>query len=182
MQARIEDGVVIVLAPATLGAHEERQAVESLVRRVVAKRASTRNDDDLMRRALVLSRRYVPGAPTPSSVRWVSNMTTRWASCSTGDASIRLSDKLIGMPAYVIDAVLLHEVAHLAEPGHGERFRAIVRADPKHDLAEAYLAGASFAAHRGAEALPAVGGPDCVVGAHTLEAGGDEADSNDLHP
>lgn len=154
VQARFEDGVVIVLAPARMSAAEERRAVEDLVRRVTRKSRSARNDDELMERAKQLSRTYVPGAPVPSSVRWVSTMTTRWASCSPSDGSIRMSDVMVGMPDYVIDAVLLHEVAHLVEPGHGPAFRTIVRANPKHDLAEAYLAGASFGSRRSATALP----------------------------
>lgn len=148
IQARLEDGVVVVLAPAAMSSRDERRAVEDLVRRVTRKRRSARNDAALMERARELSRRHVPGAPIPTSVRWVATMTTRWASCSPGDGSIRLSDAMVGMPAYVIDAVLLHEVAHLVEPGHGAAFQAIVRSDPCHDLAQAYLAGASFAAGR----------------------------------
>lgn len=146
VQARVEGDVIVVLAPATLSAREERRLVEDLVRRVTRKARSARNDDELMRRVTAMSARYLPGAPRPSSIRWVSNMTTRWASCSTGDGSIRVSDAMIGMPTYVLDAVLLHEAAHLLERGHGPRFQALVRANPHHDRAEAYLAGASFGA------------------------------------
>lgn len=152
VQARFEDGVVVVLAPATLSAREETRIVEDLVRKMLRKSRSQRNDDTLMRRAVALSRRFVPGAPEPASVRWVSNMTTRWASCSPGDASIRLSDTMVGMPDYVVDAVLLHEVTHLLERGHGPRFQEIVCRYPEHERAQAFLAGASFGARRAAPA------------------------------
>lgn len=182
IQARFEDGVVVVLAPASMSAREERRAVEDLVRRVTRKSRSARNDDALMERARQLSRTYVPGAPVPSSVRWVSNMTSRWASCSPADGSIRLSDAIVGMPAYVVDAVLLHEVAHLVERGHGVAFQTIVRADPKHDVAQAYLAGASFGARRTADALPQHGLDDdnserAATDAHATSSPGDDAPS-----
>lgn len=173
VQARLEGDVVVVMTPARMSAREEAKAVEDLVRRVTRKSRSARNDDALMSRALRLSRAHLPGAPRPSSVRWVSNMTTRWASCTPGDASIRVSDALIGMPDYVVDAVLLHELAHLIERGHGPRFQALIRVYPHHERAEAYLAGASFGARRpGAlPSSPSVDGED--------ESSGGEADEAD---
>ena len=40
-------------------------------------------------------------------------------SCTPAEGSIRVSDKVRGMPGWVLDYVLLHELAHLIEPGHG---------------------------------------------------------------
>jgi hypothetical protein len=50
------------------------------------------------------------------------------------------------MPAWVIDYVLLHELAHLIEIGHGPRFQALVADYPKAELARGYLLGFSDAA------------------------------------
>lgn len=169
MSARFEDGVVVVLTPAHLSARAEREGVEDLVAKVAKKRGSARNDSALMARAKTLTARYIPGSPEPTSVRWVSNMTTRWASCSPAQGTIRLSDALQGMPQYVIDAVLIHELAHLVERGHGPAFQRIVRGHEKHDLAEAYLAGASFGARRGQGQLPKDG-----LDASDLDAEGNE--------
>lgn len=155
VEARFEDGVIVIHTPAHMSGTAEREAIESLVQRLLRKQRSARNDGDLMRRAIALSRAYVPGAPRPSSVRWVSNMSSRWGSCSVGDASIRLSDAMLGMPQYVIDAVLLHEVAHLVERGHGPAFKRIIEAYPNHEKAQAYLAGASFGARQRPGQLPA---------------------------
>ena len=69
-------------------------------------------------RATELSDRYLGGLAGPDSVRWVDNQTARWGSCTPGDRTIRLSARLQGMPAWVIDYVLVHELAHLLEPGH----------------------------------------------------------------
>ena len=61
------------------------------------------------------------GSRGPESVRWVDNQRSRWGSCTPGDRSIRLSARLQGMPAWVVDYVLVHELAHLLEAGHNER-------------------------------------------------------------
>ena len=47
-------------------------------------------------------------------------MRTRWASCTPADGTIRISDRLRDAPAWVVDYVLVHELAHLLVPGHGE--------------------------------------------------------------
>lgn len=148
ISARWEEGTIVVLCPADLSARAEKASVEDLVRRVLRKSASARNDDALATRSRRLLKAHLREGSMPTSVRWVGNMTSRWASCSPADGSIRLSDKLIGMPEYVVDAVLFHELVHLVEPGHGKRFQDLVRRYPRHDLAEAYLAGASFGARR----------------------------------
>jgi hypothetical protein len=61
----------------------------------------------------------------PSSVRWVKNQQARWASCSPASKEIRTSNRLRQCPAWVIDAVLVHELAHLQEVGHTARFNEI---------------------------------------------------------
>ena len=70
-------------------------------------------------RAAHLSAAYLGGRAQPASVRWVSNQESRWGSCTPAEGSIRISDKVRGMPGWVLDYVLLHELAHLIEPGHG---------------------------------------------------------------
>jgi hypothetical protein len=50
------------------------------------------------------------------------------------------------MPRWVIDYLLLHELAHLIEPGHGPRFWTLLEAYPRTERALGYLEG--FAAAR----------------------------------
>ena len=103
-------------------------------------------DAALMRRATELSDAYLGGLPVPESVTWVSNQRTRWGSCTPGDRTIRLSERLKRMPDWVVDYVLVHELAHLLEPQHDEKFWAWVRHYPKTDMARGYLLGWSDAA------------------------------------
>ncbi len=60
----------------------------------------------------------------PATVRWVDNMTMRWGSCTPADGTIRISSRLRAMPTWVLDYVLVHELAHLIAPGHDRRFWA----------------------------------------------------------
>jgi predicted metal-dependent hydrolase len=97
--------------------------VALMVSRVLASERRQRpSDADLAERAADLSRRYLSGRAKPTSVRWVDNMSSRWGSCTPVDGTIRLSRRLVGMPTYVVDYVLLHELAHLVVPGHGPAF------------------------------------------------------------
>ena len=87
------------------------------------------------------SEQYLDGRASPESVRWVTNQNTRWGSCTPGEGSIRLSHRLQGMPEYVVDYVLLHELAHLLVPGHGPRFWQLLDAYPRTERARGYLEG-----------------------------------------
>lgn len=146
-QARLEGDKVIVMVPASLSAAEEDKVVRELVDKLEARRARSRSlasDEALMARATTLSARYLDGAATPTSVRWVTNQNTRWGSCSALAGSIRLSHRVQTMPDYVIDHVLLHELAHLIESNHGPRFYALVTPYPHYERAEGFLAGAEW--------------------------------------
>ncbi|MCW2851089.1 MAG: family peptidase [Nocardioides sp.] len=138
---------IVVLVPASLTADEEAEWVRTMVERIErAERRRQLSDDDLMARATRLSDGYLGGLAAPESVRWVENQHTRWGSCSPADRTIRLSVRLQGMPGWVIDYVLVHELAHLIEPGHDAGFWAWVDRYPQAEKAKGYLEGWSAAA------------------------------------
>jgi len=143
-----KDGKVIVMIPARFTRAEETQWVDTMLGKLArSEQRGRRTDEHLERRARELSREYLRGSVQPASVRWVSNMTTRWGSCTTGDGTIRLSDRLRTMPGWVIDYVLLHELTHLVEPGHNARFWRFVDQFPKAERAKGYLEGVAAAAN-----------------------------------
>lgn len=138
---------IVVLVPATLTRAEEAEWVDTMVARIERAEARRRpSDDDLMERALSLSDRYLGGIAVPESVRWVYNQSSRWGSCTPGDRTIRLSARLQGMPTWVIDYVLVHELAHLIETHHNDSFWAWVDRYPQAERAKGYLMGWSAAA------------------------------------
>jgi predicted metal-dependent hydrolase len=137
------DGKVIVLIPARFSRAEEARWVDTMVARLERK-GRRRTDDDLVERARRLSREL--DLPEPTTVHWVTNQSSRWGSCTPADGSVRLSHRLREMPGWVVDYVLVHELAHLVEAGHDARFWALVDRFPRAERAKGYLEGVSAAA------------------------------------
>ena len=138
---------IVVLIPAAMSKRDEATWVADMVARLERKEQRTRpSDEQLLARATTLNDTYFGGLATPSSVRWVTNQQQRWGSCSPGDRSIRLSERLQGMPGWVVDYVLVHELAHLLEHGHDAKFWAWVDRYPRSERARGYLLGWSAAA------------------------------------
>jgi hypothetical protein len=138
---------IVVHVPARMSRAEEAQWVERMTQRVLSgERKSQRSDSELMDRATTLSSRHLGGRAVPASVRWVDNQVSCWGSCTPSDRSIRLSRRLVGMPDYVVDYVLLHELAHLQVPGHGPQFWELLAGYPRLERARGYLEGVAAAA------------------------------------
>jgi hypothetical protein len=136
----------IVSIPARFSRAQEREWVERMLARLEAKEQRRRpSDAELEHRAVELSERYLGGRAKPSSVRWSSQQEHRWGSCTLLDGSIRISDRVRGMPGWVLDYVVLHELAHLLHAGHGPEFWALLDAYPRTERARGYLEGVSFA-------------------------------------
>ena len=127
-----EGGRTIVLIPARFTKAEEREWVATMVERLDrGDRRRRPSDAQLRRRAEELSARYLGGLARPSSIRWVTNQRSRWGSCTPADGTIRISDRVKGMPPYVLDYVVLHELAHLLAPGHGSEFWSLLEGYPR---------------------------------------------------
>ena len=138
---------IVVLIPATMSKRDEATWVADMVARIQRQERRThRSDDDLVARATRLNDLYLGGLAVPASVRWVTNQNSRWGSCTPGDRSIRLSARLQQVPAWVVDYVLVHELAHLLEAGHTPEFWAWVERYPRAEKAKGYLEGYSAAA------------------------------------
>ena len=135
VQAVESDGVVRVLIPASMSKADEERWVADMVARMSRRRATTATD--LGARAAVLAARYE--LPRPAEVRWVDNQRSRWASCTPSDGVIRVSSRLAGYPSWVVDYVLVHELAHLVEAGHGRAFWALVNRYRRAERARGFL-------------------------------------------
>jgi predicted metal-dependent hydrolase len=160
VSAHREGDTVVVLLPARMSAAEEQRWVAEMLARLARTEArrrtsASRSDAELVRRAGELSRRWLDGRAEPDVVRWVPPMRSRWASCTPAERSIRVSERLRETPGWVLDYVLVHELAHLLEPGHGPEFWAWVQRYPRTERARGYLEGLSAAAALGIEALDA---------------------------
>lgn len=138
----------VVLIPARFSRAEEQRWVDTMLARLAAGDQRRRpSDEELLRRATELSGEYLGGKARPSSVRWVDNQLSRWGSCTPADGTIRISTRLRGMPGYVLDYVLLHELAHLLRAAHDQRFWALLQGYPRLERARGYLEGYAAAGH-----------------------------------
>ena len=77
---------------------------------------------DLGRRVAVHARRLEVEVKSIS----LRNQATRWGSCSTS-GRLNFNWRLVMAPPYVLDYVAAHEVAHLVEMNHSEKFWDTVR-------------------------------------------------------
>ncbi|MEW2509577.1 M48 family metallopeptidase [Streptomyces sp. NPDC046870] len=137
----------VVLIPARMSKAEEQRWVTLMLDKLAAQESKrVLGDAALAERAERLSAQYFDGRARPASVRWVTNQNTRWGSCTPAEGSIRLSHRLQGMPEYVVDYVLCHELAHLLVPGHGADFWRLLEAYPRTERARGYLEGVAAAA------------------------------------
>ena len=64
---------------------------------------------------------------------------SRWGSCTPATRTIRLSTRLAAFPDWVIDYVIVHELAHLVVHGHGPDFWDLVNRYPRTERARGYL-------------------------------------------
>jgi predicted metal-dependent hydrolase len=130
--------------------HWTRELVPRVVerrRREAARGAARRSDDRLLERARELSRRHLEGRAEPSDVRWSARQNSRWGSATPATGVVRISAHLQDAPDWVLDFVLVHELAHLLEADHSPRFRELERRYPHAERARAFLDGAAWA-HR----------------------------------
>ncbi|ACU95827.1 M48 metallopeptidase family protein [Saccharomonospora viridis] len=149
---------MVVLIPATMTKAEEKHWVAEMQRKL--QRAESRrtsparaSDEALLLRCTQLSQRYLDGIAQPTSVRWVPPMRTRWASCTPADRTIRVSERLRDVPSWVLDYVLVHELAHLRVAEHNREFWNLVNRYPKTERAIGYLEGLSAAERLGVSSL-----------------------------
>ena len=162
-----ENGTAVVAIPAHFSGAQEREWVHRMLEKLrlqgtrghkAAGKRRAGSDAELAAHAAELSAKYLAGRAVPTSVRWVTNQNSRWGSATPSEGTIRLSHKLQPMPQWVIDYVLLHELAHLLVAAHNAAFWRLLAAYPETERAKAFLEGVSFATARGLPAGEGDGG------------------------
>jgi predicted metal-dependent hydrolase len=147
-QAHLEAGKVVVVVPVGLSAAQQEDVATRLARRMLNSSRRPRSDKELEWRAADLADRYLGGV-RPTSVRFVTNQARRWGSCTPATGAIRISSRLQSMPEWVLDAVLVHELAHLLEDSHSRDFKELCARYPRQAEADAYLLGFEHGATTG---------------------------------
>jgi predicted metal-dependent hydrolase len=135
VSARIVDGRIVVRMPTWMSKAQEAEYVTSLVEKL--ERQHSAKEVDLTRRAAELAARY--DLPRPASIRWVANQQHRWGSCTPSTGEIRISDRIAKFPGWVLDGVLVHELAHLVHLDHSPAFWELAHRYPKTERAYGFL-------------------------------------------
>ncbi len=138
IQARMVDGAMEVLAPARIPDAELADHIIKLQARL-EKMAATRDDSSLNRRADYLNKKYFGGELSWKSISYSSRQEHRRGSCNFYKRTIKISQRLARMPQWVEDYVIVHELAHLLQPNHGRKFKALVYRYPLAERAIGFL-------------------------------------------
>ena len=147
VSARVVDGRIRVRIPAWMSTIDEQRFVDDVVERIEHKRRSAAVD--LETRARELAARF--DLPTPASICWATNQQQRWGSCSVGSGTIRISMRLVDVPPWVLDHVIVHELAHLVVPDHSDSFHRLSARYPLAERATGYLMALSDLPTRAAD-------------------------------
>jgi predicted metal-dependent hydrolase len=87
---------------------------------------------------------YVPMLQVPAQPIRLSSARTRWGSCHPA-GHIHLNWRLIHLPLRLVDYVVVHELAHLRELNHSERFwRLVAQIVPDHAARRAEMRTGSY--------------------------------------
>lgn len=182
VQATIVDGVIRVQAPANMSARELDEHVHHLVHRLERRYRS--ESVDLVDRARRLSKRL--DLPLAATVVW-AEQRSQWGSCTPTTGEIRISNRLAAYPPWVLDYVLVHELAHLVEADHSPAFAALVARYPLAERARGFLMAVSFGDTTIAGGVDGDDGddigteePDDVAVEGTIDTGDDGPDQDRL--
>jgi predicted metal-dependent hydrolase len=134
VSARPHGEVLRIAIPAAMSLRQEDRWVREMATRHVRSLASA--TIDLEARADSLSRRY--DLPQATSVRWV-DMESQWGSCTMAERSIRIASRVASFPSWVLDYLLVHELAHLVHGDHSPAFWEVVARYPRAERARGYL-------------------------------------------
>jgi predicted metal-dependent hydrolase len=135
VQAREVGGILRVSIPATMTRADEERWIAEMVRRMERRTGTARVD--LASRARELARRH--DLSVPATIRWSDNQEWRWGSCTPATGTVRISSRLAREPGWVLDYVIVHELAHLDVARHDRRFWDVVGRYPLTERARGFL-------------------------------------------
>ena len=139
------NGIIHLYLPMDLSKKEETKYIAWAKKRIkLAKRKrklwEKNADKNLEKKAQMLNNKYFA-----DELKWkkiyfsVDQNSHMFGSCDIKNKTIRISDRLLKMPKFVLDYVIVHELTHLIIPKHGPNFWKICNRYPKTERARGYL-------------------------------------------
>ena len=120
--------------------HSEREHWAEVMSRRLQRRADRArpSDERLVERARKLNDRHFGGRLRWSSIGF-SDMEHLWGSCTFTDGAIRIAKRAAALPEWVLDYLVMHELAHLVHSDHGAEFHDLENLYPLTERAKGYL-------------------------------------------
>ena len=124
IQAKMVKETLVVYMPDGIEPEEENRLIEEMRERFENKRLKRQiNEDDYLRKRFFdFNHKYFQGGLKISSIEFVTNQERKSGSCTPDNGTIRISHKLLDMPKWVLDYVIMHEMTHLEHPNHSHAF------------------------------------------------------------
>lgn len=140
-----------VYLPDNMSARREAQAIDEMRRKISKSQAlgKARREIDLEARATRLNRQLFGGLLTFDGIEFTRPMASRYGWCDTERRIIAISSELAEVPRWVLDYVIVHELAHLAIDDHGDEFWQLVGRYPRTERARGFLEGRAHLAAAG---------------------------------
>lgn len=139
VSASLRSGVLEVHVPHDMPNGEQLRWAEVMRARIERQLERARpTDAKLHARAHALNRRYFGGRLQWNSIAW-ADQGRRWGSCSYLVGVIRISERAARLPEFVLDYLLVHELAHLEHADHGPAFWELVNRFAAAERARGYL-------------------------------------------
>jgi len=137
------DGQVLVTAPGYVNIAHIRRFIESKeewilrnqekIRRIYAEKEADIQEDiskeqkkELEKQILDYAKKWEPVLGVHANGWTLRKMKTRWGSCTIDTGKIRINTRLVWYPPECLEYVVVHELCHLLEAGHNQRFWAYV--------------------------------------------------------
>jgi predicted metal-dependent hydrolase len=137
--ARLRAGVLELLVPDWMSQAERLRWAEVMSQRLQRRVERSRpSNDRLASRANTLNARHFGGRLQWTSIEF-AEMSHLWGSCTFTSGAIRIATRAAALPDWVLDYLLVHEMAHLEHSDHGPAFRELEKRYPLSERARGYL-------------------------------------------
>ncbi|MDA3886367.1 MAG: M48 family metallopeptidase [Candidatus Delongbacteria bacterium] len=125
LQAVLRDNTVKILAPSITSDADIKKFLDKFLKKLELKDVILNNDKELLSRANKLKKKFIPEA-SDFTIVFQKSLTRTWGKCFTNQRKIVINPVLGTYPKWVLDFVIVHELAHLLVPNHGKQFRELV--------------------------------------------------------
>jgi predicted metal-dependent hydrolase len=141
VSARLVKDILIVRAPENIPEIRLQKIVDELKSKIERKQVKEglNEQGNLTQRAEELNQQYFGNKLKINSIEYVNGQNSKFGCCNYSTGSIRISHRIGAMPKWVRDYVIIHELAHLAEPNHSQAFWDLVNCYKLSERARGYL-------------------------------------------